>query len=218
MWCIWTNRYVALRHDALWGDSICNVLTTNNADALRWTWENGNNKKGAIPQSSDQLASWTYRWEQLEVQVEHSDECPSTLGWTGLVYPKTRWRMLKFDFWWCQVFTLGQSPATHVGRSSGGLFVLEHPNAWNVSQPNNPSRRVPERKTGATCPHFGKCLLNPSALKHCPGCRLQKCLRWGVIDIRVFLQLAQSERENRWDLLRSSYYSTQGPDLTNRWT
>ena len=59
------------------------------------------------------------------------------------------------------------------------VALLESPRVWNVSQPEYPSRRVPERKTGATCPNLGKCLLNPSAVKHCPGCRLQKCLRWG---------------------------------------
>ena len=44
---------------------------------------------------------------------------------------------------------------------------------------NDPARRVPERKTSPTCPNSGICLLNPSAAKHCSGCRLQKCLRWG---------------------------------------
>ena len=34
--------------------------------------------------------------------------------------------------------------------------------------------------------------------------------------VRVFLQLAQSEQEKRWDLLRSSFHSSQGPDLANR--
>ena len=58
-------------------------------------------------------------------------------------------------------------------------FLESPPVFSNISQPNNPSRRVPDRKTGARCPNFGKCLLNPSAVKHCPGCRLQKCLRWG---------------------------------------
>ena len=43
---------------------------------------------------------------------------------------------------------------------------------------NAPARRVPERKTSPTCPNSGICLLNPSAVKHCSGCRLQKCLRW----------------------------------------
>ena len=54
---------------------------------------------------------------------------------------------------------------------------------------NNPSRRVPERKTGATCTNFGKCILNPSALKHCPGCRFQKCLRWKRIRHSTLTQL-----------------------------
>ena len=94
-------------------------------------------------------------------------------GWS-LLKLNVEYSILTFDY---TRFSLWGS---HLLPMSSILQVafLESPRVWNVSQPEYPSRRVPERKTGATCPNLGKCLLNPSAVKHCPGCRLQKCLRW----------------------------------------
>ena len=105
-----------------WDDSICDILTTKiNADTLKWEGEDSIIKTGPSPRAVINLRpSWTYGWEQLEVQVEHSDECPPT--GLRLVFAKTGCGMLNFDFWLYQVFTLVQSPATHVEHSSGGLL------------------------------------------------------------------------------------------------
>ena len=84
-----------------------------------------------------------------------------------------------------QGFTSEQSPATHVELFSGAclVFLCACSSVFDESMtrqitPNDHTRRVPERKTGATCNNSGKCSIDPLIVKQCPGCRLQKCLRW----------------------------------------
>uniref|UniRef100_A0A667HYM6 Nuclear receptor subfamily 1 group I member 3 n=1 Tax=Lynx canadensis TaxID=61383 RepID=A0A667HYM6_LYNCA len=41
-------------------------------------------------------------------------------------------------------------------------------------------RRTVTRSTGLTCPFAGRCEVNKIQRRHCPACRLQKCLDAGM--------------------------------------
>lgn len=84
--------------------------------------------------------------------------------------------------------TLPPPPPRDPWAQLGLAYVISDPHVATRSLPSPPAlpnvsvshRRTVTRSTGLTCPFAGRCEVNKIQRRHCPACRLQKCLDAGM--------------------------------------